>query len=85
MMPAPGIQRQKRVAPLPGPLFHQAQIEAEFAEREPDESRMWAERMMQQREHAVLEYFAVLKKTSTARGAPNYISGRTRQPVFLRF
>ena len=54
---ARGIERQKRLAPLPGPLLHQPQIEAVFAERQADEARMRTERMMKQRVHAVLDSF----------------------------
>ena len=61
---AGGIERQKRLAPLPDPLFHQPQIEAVFAERQADEARMRTERMMEQREHEALDNFAVLKKLS---------------------
>ena len=48
---ASGVQGKKRLAPLPRPLFHEAQIEAEFAKRQTDEARMRAEWMMKQREH----------------------------------
>ena len=41
-----GIEREKRLAPFPGPLFHQAQIEAVFAEHQANEARMRTERMM---------------------------------------
>src|SRR5216684_566764 len=59
-----GIERQKRLAPLPGPLFHQPQIEAVFSQRQADEARMRTERMMKQREHEVLGHFAVIKRPS---------------------
>src|SRR5216684_7369444 len=79
---ARGVQRKKRLTALPGPLFGQPQFEAVFAERQADEARMRAERMMEQREHAGLEYFARLKNLSTPEAAPTYRSARTRQPVF---
>ena len=52
---ARGIEREKRLAPFPGPFFHQPQIEAVFAEHQANEARMRAERMMVQRVHEVLE------------------------------
>ena len=48
---ARGIEREKGLAPLPDPLFHQPHVEAVFAQRQPNEARMRAERMMEQREH----------------------------------
>ncbi len=64
------IKREKAFAPLPGALLHQLQIEAVFAEHEPDEARMRTERVMEQRVHAAFDYFAALKKASTCgRGA----------------
>ena len=50
-----GLSARKRLAPLPGPLFHQPQIEPVFAEHEADEARMRTERMMEQREHEGLD------------------------------
>ena len=50
-----GIEREKRLAPFPGPLFHQPQVEAVFAEDQANEARMRTERMMEQRVHEVLE------------------------------
>jgi hypothetical protein len=47
--------------------------------------------MVKQREHEVLDRFAVLKKSSppggavVRRSASNYLSTRTRQPVFFKF
>src|SRR6202161_2997238 len=85
------VERQKRLAPLPDPLFHQPQIEAVFAERQPDEARMGTERMMKQREHEAFDSFTTLRKPLIShrwagRGsAPNYRSARMRQPVFWRF
>src|SRR6266851_5158765 len=76
------VQRKKRLTALPGPLFGQPQIEAVFAERQADEARMRAERMMEQGEHGGLEYFAMLKNLSTPETAPTYRSAQTRQPVF---
>jgi len=37
------IERQKRLAPLPGALLHQPQVEAVLAEGKPDEARMRAD------------------------------------------
>ena len=51
---AGGIERQERLAPLPGPLLHQAQIEAVFAQHQADEARMRTERVVIEREHAAL-------------------------------
>ena len=51
---ARGIEHEKGLAPLPGPLFHQAQIEAVFAKGQANEARMRTERMMKQRVHEVL-------------------------------
>ena len=44
-----GIEHQEVLAPLPDPLLDQAHVEAVFAERQADEARMRAERMMKQR------------------------------------
>src|SRR4051795_12384790 len=80
------IQRQERLAPLPGPLLHQPQIEAVLAEGEPDETRMRAEWMMKQREHEALDRFAVLNKLSLpgkaafALGSQNEASWQLTRP-----
>ena len=60
------IERQKRVAPLPGALFHQPQIEAVFAERQADEARLRTERVVKQRVHGGLDSFARLNKCPDA-------------------
>src|SRR5882757_6345478 len=59
------IERQERLAPLPDPFLHQAQIEAILAEHEADEARMWAERVVIQRVHGALGSVVALKKPST--------------------
>src|ERR1700738_492613 len=56
------VQGEKGLPPLPCALLHQPQIEAVFADDETDESRMRAERMMVQREHAGLVVFRSLTK-----------------------
>jgi len=50
-----GIEQEKPFTPLPGPLLHQAQVEAVFAQREANEARMRAERMMIERVHEIPE------------------------------
>src|SRR5204863_308839 len=54
-----GIERQERLAPFPGPLLDQPQIEAVFAQDQANEARMRTERMVEQCEHAVPEYFTL--------------------------
>ena len=66
---AGGIERQERLAPLPTPLLHQAQIEAIFARHEADEARMRTERVMIEREHAAFGYVVALNKTFKRRAA----------------
>src|ERR1700726_4322952 len=75
---ARGVQCEKRLAPLPDPLFHQTQIQTVFAERQANKARMRAEWVMKQREHEALDKFLVLRKLSLRQagggGAPNYRS-----------
>src|ERR1700732_1718700 len=72
------VQREKRLAPFPGPLFHQTQVQTVFAENEANKARMRAEWVMKQREHEALDKFLVLRKLSLRQagggGAPNYRS-----------
>src|SRR5258708_24621901 len=83
-----GIERQKLLAPLPDPLLHQPEIEAVLTQRQADEARLRAERVVKQREHGVLDSFAALRRPFSPRrresrgSAPNYRSTRSRQPAF---
>ncbi len=48
------IEHEKPFAPLPGPFFHKAQVEAVFAQHQANEARMRTERMMIERVHEIL-------------------------------
>src|SRR5882724_3652327 len=61
---AGGVQHQKRLAPFPGPLLHQTQVQTVLAKYEANKARMRAEWVMKQREHAALDKFLVLRKLS---------------------
>src|SRR6185312_290700 len=52
---AGGIEQEKTLASFPGTLFRQAQVDAVFAQRQPNETRMRAERMVIKRVHEILE------------------------------
>ena len=46
-----GLSSRKRLAALPDPLLDQAAFEPVLGQRQPDEARMRAERVMEQRQH----------------------------------
>ncbi len=50
---AAGLSTRNRFAPFPGPLFHQAQVEAVFAQHQANEARMRTERVMIERVHEI--------------------------------
>src|SRR6476620_4821538 len=73
------IEREKRLAPLPDPLLYQPEVEAVLAQRQADEARLRAERVVKQREHGVLDSFAALRRPISPR-APGEPRERVKLP-----
>jgi hypothetical protein len=56
------IEHEEILAPFPHPLLDQPRIEVVLRQRQTDEARMRAKRMMEQRQHAALRIAAIERR-----------------------